>query len=88
MDEFFKVTHLCDGYIEEIDITIEAMNDFWITRVRLKELRKELGMSQAELATQGATMLATDDLATAAAWFRQRIRIWVAGGEVVRVEHV
>lgn len=50
--------------------------------------RAHRGERLAEFATQGAAMLATDDLATAAAWFRARIRIWVRAGEVVEVEHI
>lgn len=50
MDDFFKVFHLRDGCIGKTDITIGVMSEFEVTRTRLKDLRKELGMSQAELA--------------------------------------
>lgn len=46
------------------------------------------GERLSEFAEQGEQMLVTDDLATAAAWFRQRVRVWISAGEVVSIEHI
>lgn len=69
---------------EAVQVEIQGLQEQIIQERR----RANRGERLAEFAAQGAAMLATDDLATAATWFRARIRIWVNAGEVVEVEHI
>ena len=69
---------------EAVQVEIQNLQEQIIHEQRIANRGERLG----EFAEQGTAMLAIEDLATAAAWFRQRIRILVSAGEVVEVEHI
>lgn len=69
---------------ESVQADIQALQDQIIHEMRSANRGERI----AEFAEQGEQMLAAADLATAAAWFRARIRIWVRDNQVVEIEHI